>query len=167
MIARMEGQPENGPNRLRQGKQRELVNEDARMWDEGRPWPVRALTFLLGLQAAAVLALALLQLRDWSSLSALLGDPETAFFVPLPALALLGLTATLGFIWLRPGAWVIAMLVQGLHLVVTLIFYFLYRQEQPYLFAMMFVAVIMVLYLNYAEVPAVFRAYPDEEEAGG
>jgi hypothetical protein len=163
MIRRMEGQPEQTPEIRSSSKRRELSNEDARVWNERRPWPVRALTFLLALQAATVLGFVLLQLRDWASLSALLAEPETAFFVPLPALALLGFTAALGFLWLRPGAWVIAMLVQSLHLAVTLIFYFLYRQEQVYLFAMMFVAVVMVLYLNYAEVPAVFRAYPDEE----
>lgn len=167
MIPSMQGQPESEGKVPPQWRQGDLGNEDARIWDERRPWPVRALTFLLGLQAVAVLAFAFLQLRDWSSLGVLLAEPETAFFVPLPALAILGLTATLGFIGLRPGAWVIAMLVQGLHLVVTLVFYFLYGQDQIYLFAMMFVAVVMVVYLNYAEVPAVFRAYPDEEKSVG
>lgn len=107
------------------------------------------------------------RLQPWKSVAELLADPETAFFLPLPALALLGLVATLGFLWLRPGSWVIAMLVQGLHLVVALVFYFLYGQQQLYLFAMMLFAIVMVVYLNYAEVPAIFRVYPDEVKEDG
>jgi hypothetical protein len=128
---------------------------------------VRALTVLLALQAVTVMVFSLLRLHPWSSFPELLAEPETAFFLPLPALALLGLVATLGFLWVRPGSWVIAMLVQGLHLVVALVFYFLYRQKQHYLFTMMFFAIIMVIYLNYAEVPGIFRAYPDEVDEDG
>jgi hypothetical protein len=162
MIARMEGQSKKERPAPRMTKRRELSNEDARIWSEGRPWPVRALTFLLALQAGAVLALALSRLYQGPPLAVLLAEPESAFFVPLPALAFLGLVATLGFLWLRPGAWVVAMLVQGLHLIVALAFYFLYGQKQIYQFALMLFAVVMVIYLNYAEVPAVFRAFPDE-----
>lgn len=163
-MAGMEGQPDE-QERLQKGrhKARELSNEDARVWSEARPWPVRALTLLLGIQGAAVLAFGLWGFYGWVPLTQMLATPETAFFVPLPALGILGLLATLGFLSLRPGAWVIAMLVQGLCLTVTLVFYFLYAQRTFHLFAMMFYAVVMVLYLNYAEVPAVFRSYPDEE----
>jgi hypothetical protein len=128
---------------------------------------VRALTVLLALQAVTVMVFAVLRLHPWNSVAELLADPETAFFLPLPALALLGLAATLGFLWLRPGSWVIAMLVQGLHLVAALVFYFVYGQRQYYIFAMMLFAIVMVIYLNYAEVPAIFRAYPDEVEEDG
>lgn len=128
---------------------------------------MRALTVLLGLQTVTVMAFALLRLYPWSSFQELVAEPETAFFLPLPVLALLGLAATLGFLWLRPGSWVVAMLVQGLHLIVALFFYFLYGQEQYYLFVMMLYAVVMVIYLNYAEVPAIFRAYPDDVEQDG
>lgn len=165
-MARMEGQTENDPRQEAATQQRAMSNEDARIWSEPRPWPVRALTVLLALQAAAMLALSLLQIDDLPGLLGQWSDPEVAFFIPLPFLALLGFIATIGFLGLRPGAWVVAMLVQGLHLIVTLAFYFFFGQRAYTLFAMMFYAVVMVIYLNYAEVPAVFRVAPGQEIEG-
>jgi|GEM_PF-1892304 hypothetical protein len=159
-MARMEGKSENDRPPT---KQRDLSNSDARIWSEARPWPVRALTVLLAVQAAAMLALSLLRLDGWPPALTEWSDPDVAFFLPLPFLAILGVIATIGFLWLRPGAWVVAMLVQCLHLIVTLTFYFFFEQRTFYLFAMMFFAVVMVVYLNYAEVPAVFRVAPGQE----
>ena len=110
-----------------------------------------------------MLALSLLRLDGWPPALTEWSDPDVAFFLPLPFLAILGVIATIGFLWLRPGAWVVAMLVQCLHLIVTLTFYFFFEQRTFYLFAMMFFAVVMVVYLNYAEVPAVFRVAPGQE----
>lgn len=165
-MARMEGQSEKNPPQAAPAQQPEMSNSDARIWSEARPWPVKALTVLLALQAAAMLALTLLRLDAWPPVLPPWSDPEAVFFLALPFLAVLGLIATIGFLWLRPGAWVVAMLVQCLHLLVTLTFYFFFEQRAFYLFAMMFYAVVMVVYLNYAEVPAVFRMAPGEEVGG-
>jgi hypothetical protein len=162
-MTNMEGQSESELQKQTRAKQRAMSSEDARIWSEHRPWPVRALTVLLAVQAAATLALTILQVDDWPAVLQQWSDPEVAFFLPLPFLALLGLIAVIGFVWLRPGAWVVAMLVQGLHLIVTLTFYFFFEQRAYYLFAMMFLAVVMVIYLNYAEVPAVFRVAPGQD----
>jgi hypothetical protein len=161
-MARMEGQTDAKPAK----EQHKSDTDDARVWNEARPWPVRALTVLLALQGALVLALALWQIDEWTTILNQWAEPEVAFFLPLPFLGILGFIAALGFLWLRPGAWVVAMLVQGLHLGVTLAFYFFFGQRSFYLFVMMFFALVMVVYLNYAEVPAVFRVAPGEEAAG-
>ncbi len=165
-MARMEGQSEHDPPRAGPTTQRETGDDDARIWTEARPWPVRALTVLLGVQAAAMLLLTLLHLDGWPPALAEWSDPDIAFVLPLPFLGILGLIAMIGFLWLRPGAWVVAMLVQCLHLIVTLTFYFFFEQRTFYLFAMMFFAVVMVVYLNYAEVPAVFRVAPGQDVSG-
>jgi small-conductance mechanosensitive channel len=97
---------------------------------------------------------------------------SNSFFATLPALGLVALLAGVGFFSLRPGAWVMAMLVQGLVLLVALAFYFLFQARNLLLYGMMAYSVMMVIYLNYAEVPAVFRVQPallserEEENVG-
>lgn len=130
---------------------------------DGRPWPVKALTLLLVVQGLALVILGLLS----ADLSAGLWDiiVNDSFYATLPPLGVLALVAAAGFIGLRSGAWVVAMLVQGLNLFVALIFYFRYRPQDLLIYGMMVYALIMVLYLNYAEVPAIFRDQPGEEES--
>jgi hypothetical protein len=129
---------------------------------EGRPWPVKALTLLLVVQGLGLVVLGVFSVdHDAGLLQILINDP---FYATLPPLGLLALATAFGFLRLRPGAWVMAMLVQGLTLLVALIFYVRYRPQGGIVYGMMIYAIIMVLYLNYAEVPAVFRAHPAEEE---
>lgn len=139
-------------------KRRALSNEQAVRWQGERPWPVKALTWLLALETVALGALAFIYLQGSESIIEKLAErPFFAAFVPLSLLALL---ATLGFLRLRPGAWVIAMLVQGLMLLAALLSYFGSNHREPVVFATMFYGVVMVVYLNYADVPLVFRVQP-------
>jgi len=130
---------------------------------EGRPWPVKALTLLLVAQGVGLVVLGLFSVDHTAGVWAILVDQS--FYATLPPLGVLALVAAAGFLRLRPGAWVMAMLVQGLSLLVALVFYFRYRPQDLLIYGMMVYALIMVLYLNYAEVPAVFRVQPGEEQA--
>lgn len=130
----------------------------------GRPWPVKALTLLLVVQGLGLILVGFFSVDLTAGLWDIL--TESSFYATLPPLGVLALAAATGFLRLRPGAWVVAMLVQGLSLLVALLFYFRYRPQDLLIYGMMVYALIMVLYLNYAEVPAIFRAQPGEEQAG-
>lgn len=130
---------------------------------DSRPWPVKALTLLLVVQGLGLVILSLLSVDHGAGLRAILVDQS--FYAALPPLGLLALVAAGGFLRLRPGAWVMAMLVQGLTLLIAIIFYFRYRPQNLLIYGMMVYALIMVLYLNYAEVPAIFRAQPGEDQS--
>ena len=129
---------------------------------DGRPWPVKALTLLLAVQGLGLVVLGLLSVDHTAGLWGILIDQS--FYATLPPLGVLSLVAAAGFLRVRPGAWVMAMLVQALSLLVALIFYFRYQPQDLLIYGMMVYALIMVLYLNYAEVPTLFRAQPGEEE---
>lgn len=131
---------------------------------EGRPWPVKALTLLLVVQGVGLLVVGVFSVNRSASLWEIL--TEDSFYATLPPLGVLALVTAIGFLGLRPWAWVTAMLVQGLTLLVALIFYFRYRPQDVLIYGMMVYAITMVLYLNYAEVPAVFQARRGEERAG-
>jgi hypothetical protein len=73
-------------------------------------------------------------------------------FIALSALALL---AAIGFLRMRRNAWTVAMLGQGLSLLMALLIYF--RGKLWYTYIMMLYNVPMVLYLNYHEVRAAFQ----------
>ena len=124
-----------------------------------RSWPVKMLTWLLFLQGIGLLLIGLFHVDLRSSLQEILVD--SSFYASLPALAILALIAAAGFLRPRPGAWVMAMLVQGLSLLLTLLFYFRYHSDDLFLYAIMVYSIIMVLYLNYAQVPVIFRGHPD------
>lgn len=127
-------------------------------------WPVTAVGVLLLLQAVG------LSVVGASNFSALrfeapipLNGPEGAIvgsgFLFLTFLALL---AAVGFLRLWSGAWLVAMLLQGLSLVMALLLY-LYLQEIPgYLYAAMLYYILVVLYLNSQDVRTVFQQKPPE-----
>jgi hypothetical protein len=124
-----------------------------------RPWPVKMLTWLLFFQGIGLVLIGLVNVDLGDGLQRILID--SSFFASLPALGILALVAAIGFMRPRPGAWVMAMLVQGLTLLITLVFYFRYRSGSVFLYAVMVYAIIMVLYLNYAQVPIIFRGHPE------
>lgn len=129
-----------------------------RVWQEQRPWPVKALTWLLAIQGVALILTGLFNIDLRAGLEQIV--VESSFFASLPPLGALAVVAAVGFLSPRVGAWMVAMLVQGLNLLVALIFYFRYRSDNFFLYAMMVYAIVMVIYLNYAQVPAVFRGDP-------
>ena len=130
-----------------------------------RPWPVTALGLLLLLQSAALFALGTISLL---ATSLKLGITLETVSEELPhaargslfiALALLALLVAINFLRLRPGAWLSAMLVQGLTLLLALS---LYLRDHPggrlhYLYLIMLYGLFMVVYLNYGDVLAAFR----------
>lgn len=73
------------------------------------------------------------------------------------ALGVLGLIAAIGFALLRPPAWLEAMLVQGLFLLLGLVVYARYRPENTGLYLLMLFSIVLVLYLNLGDVRQVFR----------
>lgn len=143
-------------------KRRELSNERAKVWS-GRPWPVRVLTWLLALQGLLLGLLGFFNLRHSESLIGAFG--ERPLYLAVVPLSLLALIAVIGFVQLRPGAWVVAMLLQGLMLLMALGVYFTGSTADAVLYAMLLYGVVMVLYLNYAEVPLIFRVQPGETPA--
>jgi len=134
-----------------------------------RPWPVTALGLLLLVQALALLGIGAGQLlaASWKlgiTLETVAGELPHAlrgiFFV---ALALLALLVAINFFQLRRRAWMSAMLVQGLGLLLAL---GVYLRDNPgshphYSYVMLLYGLFMVIYLNYGEVQAAFRPRPE------
>ncbi|MBI4769770.1 MAG: hypothetical protein HY784_04975 [Chloroflexi bacterium] len=133
-----------------------------------RPWPVTALGLLLLLQSAAlfglgVITLLAVSLRLQITLETVAGELPHAlrgiFFV---ALALTALLTASGFFRLRRGAWLNAMFLQGLSLLMAL---GIYLRDKPQAkldpsYLMMLYGIFMVIYLNHDEVLAAFRPKP-------
>jgi len=109
---------------------------------------VAALSWLLLIEAAALLLLAIFTF----------GQPISAAFL---ALAILAIFAAVGFIWVRRGGWVNAVLVQGGGLLAALWLYF--GPRPAYCYPMMLAGILMVLYLHQADVQAAFRQAPGPE----
>ena len=114
-----------------------------------RPWAVSAITWLLVVEVFGLVALAVVNLES-------LAGPAFA------ALAVLALAATVGFVRLRRGGWVNAVLVQGGGLALALLVFF--RWHASYAYAMMAYGILMVLYLHQADVQAAFRLAPVPEQ---
>jgi hypothetical protein len=130
-----------------------------------RPWPVTLLGLLLLAQAIGLLLLGAFKvIVPDDSNGGLFIDPADLIGVVFVLLACLALFTAFGF-WRRwRNAWLNAMLLQGLCLMIALALYF--RDRPPYVYGLMFYCVTMVLYLNHYEVQEAFRAkpLPQEEE---
>ena len=126
-----------------------------------RPWPVTAIAWLLLLQCAGLVGLGALALRPYlPNWSLALEQAAGLRLAPLSGLlfaclALLALTAAFGFFRQARGAWVSAVLVQGLTLLSALLLYF--RGRPAYVYVLMVYGLFMVLYLHQADVQAAFR----------
>ncbi len=119
------------------------------------PWTISLTGRLLGLQSIGFILLAL----------------HTAPAAPIPAhkftdvwlaalyalLALLSVVTALGLLRLRPAAWNLAMLLEGVALLLAL---FLYIGERPwYIYIQMLFGIIVVLNLNH---PELRHSFPTE-----
>ena len=113
-----------------------------------RPWAVTAIGWLLLIETAGLVTLAVLNVGHVTALA-------------FAALAVLALVATIGFARLRRGGWVNAVLLQGGGLALALLMYFRGHVADAYL--MMVYGILMVLYLHQADVQAAFRLAPDAE----
>lgn len=119
------------------------------------PWTVRAIIWLLVGEALFLLGVRLFLNEP------LLGQQQLGvnqvFELSLTLLAILASFSALGFIIVRPAAWLLAMMTQGLILAFLLFAYFRYRPDNPTFYILLLYGVILVFYLNYAEVPFIFR----------
>lgn len=80
-------------------------------------------------------------------------------------LGILALLASAGFFRLWASAWLNAIMVQGLSLLMAL---GLYLREKPfYAYLMMLCGIFMVLYLNYSEIITAFRSERKIKDWGG
>ena len=132
-----------------------------------RPRTVTLLGFFLTLQGLGLICLAGVHLYKTEIISAFSWHEivknipvilkSTGFF----ALGFLGLLASIGFFRLWKYAWLSAMLLQGLCMILALDLYF---TEKPfYVYILMIYCIVMVIYLNYSEIILAFRTkYPME-----
>lgn len=134
-----------------------------------RPWPVKALTLMLFLETAALLALAFLNFLSLDLSGASQADTALGFItnalsgsIIFSALALLALLATLGFLGLWRPAWTISMLVQGLVLLVLLIFYYMQEPAPVYVYPFMLYGIVMVIYLHHPAARLCFQSEPSQ-----
>lgn len=120
-----------------------------------RRWPVLVLGLLLLFQAAGLFGLGSFYLFSLTpgdlavNLSGMLNS--SAFNL----LALLALIASFGFLRLHRLAWLCAMLLQGLCLLLALSLYA--REKTPFAYLLMAYSIGLVLYLNYSDVQAAFQ----------
>jgi lysylphosphatidylglycerol synthetase-like protein (DUF2156 family) len=127
-----------------------------------RPWAVTASALLLLLQGVSFFVFGLFHFRelnlDWGQpvgvlIFQLLHNLfPGAVFAPL---ALLALWASIGLMRLWRRAWLDAMLVQGLSLLLALIIYF--NQEQAFDYVIMIYGIFMVVYLHTPDIELTFR----------
>jgi hypothetical protein len=146
-----------------------------------RPWSVTANALLLVLESAGCVLMGALHLVPlgvlWPMTEALWNTQRaavvTGFIFAL--LATLALAAAVGFMRVASGAWLLAVLVQGINLALALVLYF--EGRPAYVYMMMLYGIVMVLYLHQDDVQAAFRragldqpeaalAPPDRSEAG-
>jgi hypothetical protein len=127
-----------------------------------RPWPVKLMNLLLLLEAAVMLSIALLH-------DGPLGLPDSpgvvdiiqaiisnlAYTTIFGGLAVLAVVAAIGFWRLWPIGWSLAILVQGLSLVVALVLYFTSRPFYTQL--LMLFIVVLVVYLRHSDIQTTFQ----------
>ena len=108
------------------------------------------LTTLYGQADASAQAFELLSVGRSYSLSH--GVGTSMLFMPL---SLPALVAGIGLLRLRPSAWTLAMLTQGLSLTLALA---IYSRDKPiYIYPLMIYGIVAVLYLNYNDVQVAFQ----------
>lgn len=130
-------------------------------------WPLTMIGVLLFFEAAGLVTAGTLNFTA-VAFEAALPSQLTSWGTSLSVLFLLisplALVAGIGFLRLWSGAWLAAMLLQGLSLAVCLAIY-LYLPESPfYLFLGMAYSTLMVLYLNSHGVRTSFRPEKGHEE---
>jgi hypothetical protein len=122
---------------------------------------VSANAWLLGLEAAGFIALGALYLGPLGAAWPLTPEAWQAerlavlTGVIFSLLAVMALSAAVGFFRLVPAAWVSAVTVQGANLLLALVLYFSGRPG--YVYGMMLAGIFMVVYLHQADVQAAFR----------
>jgi hypothetical protein len=150
-----------------------------------RSWPVRVNGLLLVLQAAGLGSIGaynvwwvdwqqvqddlLTSLEETGSIEAAEQAIVVALILALPAI--LAVLAALGFFLLLRVGWLLAMFVQALTLLASLLLYVEWEevlyQEPIFIYPVMLYSVVMVLYLNSSDVRAVFHVWRRTETRDG
>lgn len=143
--------------------------------DTDRPYSSSRSVIILGwLLLFQAIGLALISAVNFSRLDFEWELIPQDFYVDVPAglrgwafasMAILALVTAMRFLRLRRSAWVHAMLLQGLSLLLAI---GLYLQERPfYVYLIMVNCIFMVLYLNYSDVLVAFRSEDGLTDWGG
>jgi hypothetical protein len=129
-----------------------------------RPWPVTFIGLLLLFQAAGLLVLALYTLAWPFELAQITAEqPAAVAALVFAFLAPFALWTSIGFLRRWRNAWLNAMLLQGLCLLIALAVYI--SQDKPaFAYVVMGFSVYMVIYLNHYEVKEAFRTRAAFEE---
>lgn len=131
------------------------------------PWPIRAISLLLAVQAFGLAGVILSFVRqvDWDNELVAAPSPKAVdtflFGAGYGAVAIALLLTAASFYFQRRNAWIIAIALQGLALGFALWIYFgttSHFRRSPWLYAIMAYSVILVLYLNTADVRTAFLA---------
>ena len=134
------------------------------------PLPIRAITLLLGLQTLGLISMLIYFLNqvDWDvelaaeTPSRLASDTTLLLTLFLPISVGL-VIVTLAFFMQRRGAWFLTMLLQGVSLFCCLWLYSLtdsFLRDSRWLYIQIASSVILVLYLNTADVRTAFLSKP-------
>lgn len=131
---------------------------------QARRWTVRVIALLLVLQAGALVTISGIYLMrvNWDlelgdvmlSVRALEAVLLAAFLTPV---GLFELTTAVGVWFGRRGAWLHAMIVQGILLIFCLSSYVTGRGES-FIFLLMLICIVLVLYLNANDVRLSFSS---------
>jgi hypothetical protein len=127
---------------------------------------VTIVAILLAVETAGLLTLALMQWLkgDVVERVSIPGIGPSPFIIIFSLLAVMTLIATAGFFRLWPAAWITAVSVQGISLMLTLV---LYVTEKPaYVYWIMIYCMMLVAYLNHSEVRSVFQARLSGNKSG-
>jgi hypothetical protein len=100
----------------------------------------------------------------WAAQLAILENAHTTIRGLIVVQGLLAFLAAIGLLRLRRTAWVLAMAVQGIQLLIALVLYF--TTKPWYAYPIMAFGVLMVLYLNYSAVADAFPADNPPPEGG-
>ncbi len=87
-----------------------------------------------------------------------------SYYVPSAVFLILGLIAlldSLEFMRMKPRAWATALLVQGISLFISLIYYF--NGKPGYIYGLMAFCIFMVLYLHHYDIQVHFQMRPPDE----
>ncbi len=134
-----------------------------------RPWAVTVVGLLLLLQTIALFVLGTASLLNTSFRFGITAEnvlrelPHALRGIFLIALAWLGAVVAFHFLRLRATAWLSAMLLQGLTLLMALGVY--WRDRTPYCYGMMLYGIFMVLYLQNSVVHNAFLYHQEPLDA--
>ena len=136
-----------------------------------RPWPVTAAGLLLLAQGFGFAFLTIYVYPTdlvWQLQHAERFFEQLRIVLPtivFGMLAFVGILVSVDFLRLLTNSWLIAVSVEGISLLVALIYYF--NSKPLFLYPVMVYGIFMVMYLNYNDVQDAFKPMKPTEDEGG